>query len=382
VIGILRGFSEQADVARAVADLHSQIWQGPDATVLFFVSPIFDREILTAEMELQFAGCQLIGCTTAGEITLEGYREGTLVGMTLPAAEFKVKPLLIEGLSRYSMEDGEVLVRQALDSAGLAMPTQLTHPSHCFAMLLIDGMSKQEELVVASLNRYLDPIPLFGGSAGDDLNFRSTWVYLNGAFHGDAAILSVFTTTRPFKVFKLDHFLPTETKMVVTEADPNARLVMEINAEPAALAYARMVGLEAQELSPMIFAAYPVVVKIGGEYHVRAIQKVETDGSLRFYCGIEEGLVLTVAHGEDIALNLDRSLKALKLEVGEIEMILGFDCILRRLEAQQKQKTHEVSAVLKRNNVFGFSTYGEQFRSMHVNQTFTGVAIGQPRGGN
>jgi len=89
-----------------------------------------------------------------------------------------------------------------------------------------------------------------------------------------------------------------------------------------------------------------------------------------------------VAHGEDIALNLDRSLKALKLEVGEIEMILGFDCILRRLEAQQKQKTHEVSAVLKRNNVFGFSTYGEQFRSMHVNQTFTGVAIGQPRGGN
>jgi len=140
------------------------------------------------------------------------------------------------------------------------------------------------------------------------------------------------------------------------------------------------VGLEAQELSPLIFAAYPVVVKIGGEYHVRAIQKVEDDGSLRFYCGIDEGLVLTVAKGEDLASNLERNLKAVQQEIGQTDMILGFDCILRRLEAEQKQQIREVSDVLRRNKVIGFSTYGEQFRSMHVNQTFTGVAIGLPRG--
>ena len=28
------------------------------------------------------------------------------------------------------------------------------------------------------------------------------------------------------------------------------------------------------------------------------------------------------------------------------------------------------------NNVVGFGTFGEQFQAMHVNQTFTGVAIG------
>jgi hypothetical protein len=58
---------------------------------------------------------------------------------------------------------------------------------------------------------------------------------------------------------------------------------------------------------------------------------------------------------------------------------LGFDCILRRLEAEQKQKSLDVSQVLKRHGVVGFSTYGEQYRSMHVNQTFTGVAIGKAR---
>ena len=157
------------------------------------------------------------------------------------------------------------------------------------------------------------------------------------------------------------------------------RLVTEINAAPAAPAYAKMVGLDEHQLNPMTFAAYPVVVRVGGEYHVRSIQKVEEDGSLRFYCGIDEGLVLTVADGDDIARNLDSALTKLAAELGSLDLILGFDCILRRLEAEQKQRKLDVSQVLKRHGVVGFSTYGEQYRSMHVNQTFTGVAIGRAR---
>ena len=35
--------------------------------------------------------------------------------------------------------------------------------------------------------------------------------------------------------------------------------------------------------------------------------------------------------------------------------------------------------LLAENQVVGFTTYGEQFNGMHVNQTFTGVALGYPR---
>ena len=35
-------------------------------------------------------------------------------------------------------------------------------------------------------------------------------------------------------------------------------------------------------------------------------------------------------------------------------------------------------AILAKNRVVGFSTYGEQFNGMHVNQTMTGVAIFPP----
>ena len=43
---------------------------------------------------------------------------------------------------------------------------------------------------------------------------------------------------------------------------------------------------------------------------------------------------------------------------------------------ERKQVKHAISSILLENKVIGFSTYGEQFNSMHVNQTFTGVAIG------
>ena len=36
------------------------------------------------------------------------------------------------------------------------------------------------------------------------------------------------------------------------------------------------------------------------------------------------------------------------------------------------------SDLYRRYNVVGFETYGEQYRSMHLNQTFTGLAIGAP----
>ena len=40
--------------------------------------------------------------------------------------------------------------------------------------------------------------------------------------------------------------------------------------------------------------------------------------------------------------------------------------------------TNALSGILSENRVIGFSTYGEQVNSMHVNQTLTGVAIYPP----
>ena len=165
--------------------------------------------------------------------------------------------------------------------------------------------------------------------------------------------------------------------MVVTGADPTTRRVYEINAEPAVREYARILGKDPGQLSPFTFAAHPVVVRIGEQTHVRAIQRVAQNGDLQFFSAIDEGVVLTLAEPEDMVAHLDRELSALAKDQTPA-MILGCDCVLRRVEATQKQITGDISRVLAKHNVVGFSTYGEQVNSMHVNQTFTGVAIYPP----
>ena len=47
----------------------------------------------------------------------------------------------------------------------------------------------------------------------------------------------------------------------------------------------------------------------------------------------------------------------------------------------QRGLVGSVEAVLRDYNVVGFSTYGEQYLGVHVNQTLTGVAIGEPSDG-
>jgi len=96
-----------------------------------------------------------------------------------------------------------------------------------------------------------------------------------------------------------------------------------------------------------------------------------------FFSAIDEGVVLTLAEPEDMAAHLAEELGALRGQ-GAAPAILACDCILRRLEALEKQKTGALSALLRAHGVVGFSTYGEQVNSMHVNQTMTGVALYPP----
>jgi hypothetical protein len=152
--------------------------------------------------------------------------------------------------------------------------------------------------------------------------------------------------------------------------------VFEFNAEPAALEYASSVGVEPSSLAPMSFAAHPVIVRIGGDYYCRSIQRVNPDGSLSFFCAIDDGVVLTVAQPRDMVASMAAELQSIDEEVGGIDLVIGFECILRRLDAENRQIKHNISELYRRYQVAGFNTYGEQYNAMHLNQTFTGVALG------
>ncbi len=375
--GLKRGFSQAADARAAVAELRAQIHQPDMAVVLFFCSPAFDLDQLGAAMKAAFPDTLTLGCSTAGEITPMGYCTGSLTGLSMSRDVCHADAVYIDQLSEFAFSHGLDSVR-----AGLARMAETEGPGFTqgtFAMLMIDGMSSAEDSVLSALHTGLGEIPLFGGSAGDDLNFRRTWVYRDGRFHSDMAALALVHTPFPFRVFKTQHFVGSDIKMVITGADPLRRIVTEINAEPAGREFARMVGLDVKELTPMIFATHPVVVRVGGADYVRSIQKVNPDGSLSFFCAIDEGLVLSVARTVDPYVNLAQVFDDIRTEIGPPQLILGCECVLRSLEMERTQMKQRMSDLLIANNVVGFNTYGEQFNAMHVNQTFTGVALGPRR---
>ena len=86
--------------------------------------------------------------------------------------------------------------------------------------------------------------------------------------------------------------------------------------------------------------------------------------------------MLTVAKGTGILKNIDDLFAQISIEVGPPQLVIGCECVLRTLELERKQLKQEAGRMLAENNVIGFSSFGEQFHSMHVNQTFTGAAIG------
>lgn len=361
-----------ADDPQAMACIARGLGPGPFALVLLFVSPQADLERV-ARAAPGLPAAQVVGCTTAGEISDQGYDQGRIVAMGFPSRDFAAQALLVPDLHQISapgLTDALLRARQGLatDHAGLA---------HEFSILLVDGLSISEDELAAALALGAGTMPMIGGSAGDGTQFRETFMLYGDRLLRNAAVLCVLRGSCPLRPINMDHLRPTELRLVVTKADPRARTIMQLNAEPAACEYARVLGKDPGQLDTFTFAAHPLAVRIGQRHHVRAIQRLLPSGELVFFAAIDEGVVLTVTEPHDLAGHLQGELSRLSQPVAPVA-ILAFDCILRRIEAQEKQLSGRISGLMRDHGVLGFSTYGEQFGAIHVNHTLTGYAFYPP----
>lgn len=343
------------------------------AFIIVLVSPQGDLQAISAALHQHLNADHVIGARTAGEICISGYSESRVVVLAFPASHFEAKARLISELDKkdeIQLGSGILKDRQDVQSRRPEFGNE-------FAFLLADGLSMCEESLVLAASTALGSTRLFGGSSGDGLRFKSAPITIDGEIYQNAAVLLLARSQCRVEIFREGHFEPSEKRLVVTGAIPEERLVTEINAESAAPEYARVVGIDPEKLSPFIFASHPIIVSVGDQHHVRAIQQVEDNHNLRFFSSIDEGMVLTVGNALNISDHLESVLTRLN-EPEEPDLIFVCDCILRRLEAEQSSEFDRMSELLRKHRVYGFSTYGEQYNMLHVNQTFTGMAIYPP----
>lgn len=365
----------QRRVAAAVRATVAQIDAASTRFVLCFTPPGLDCSAVAAALNEALPGVPVFGCSSAGQITDTGYEDNALLLLAFPKAHFRCASALIP-------------LNGPMDAATIVADVQRT--AHCFehsagqrrlGLVFADGLSMQEDLLISALEAALPDVPLFGGSAADGLQFEQTFVFCGGKAEPEAAVVLLIETDLPFRAVSMDHFLPAQARAVVTNAAPDERKVFEINGAPATQEYARLVGCEVSDLSPQVFAENPMLIEYRGTHYVRAISDAAPDGTLSFLGAIDDGLIMTLGRGQEITQTLCSTLDIKDNKDRPPDFILGFDCVLRRLEIEQKRLAGEVSKVLSGARVFGFNTFGEQHQGVHMNQTLVGIAFFPPEKG-
>lgn len=356
------------ELKAAVHDIQKQAASVKPALVLYFASSSFDQPGLAREIQGLFPSAPVIGCSTAGEIVSGRMLKGSVVVMAIE--QDVIAALAIEVVDKVGTENR---IPQALGNfeQHFGVPVSAMDPSQYIGLILVDGLSGAEERLMDKLGD-LTNVFFVGGSAGDDLKFRSTCVCTGGRAYEDAAILVLIRPAAKFDIIKTQSFADLGKTLTATRVDTASRKVLEFDGKPAVQAYAEALGVRPEELEDR-FMSNPLGLMVDGEPFVRSPQK--TDGtSVVFYCNILKGMELNILESMDIVKDTKAVIDKKAAELGNVLGIINFHCILRTLELERKGQANAYGKIFERIPTIGFSTYGEEYLG-HINQTSTMIVF-------
>ena len=349
----------------------------PGLTVLFATSS-YDLATLGTALAAHGRN-RVVGAVSGRVIGDSGIRSAGVSGFHLPDGRFRVVDARLDDVGAMSLPELRARVRDL--QARLGRTAQGDFP-HRFAILLVDAEARCEERLAAVLGMELNGVPLVGGSAGD-LYFNPLGhpPGSNRLLHHDiatrsSAILCLVDSSSPIAAFCHTHYVHTDRKLVITDAEPGRRLVRQIDGRPALEAYANACGLHPGVSHAQDFAPFPLMIRIGGQYYPRGMQRIYPDGALEFACALERGLVVSLGRPGDHVGRLAELFSAVTDRVGNAELVIGIDCAARTASMERQGLTEAVEALMRRNAVSGFASLGEQFNTVHANNSFTCLAIG------
>lgn len=303
-----------------------------------------------------------MGCSTAGELAGGKMLTGSLAAMLLDHDTIQdAAAVVVENLS------GGVNLGPALAhlEAHFQAPATDWDIEKYVGLVLIDGVSGAEEKFIEKLGDSTD-VFFVGGSAGDDLKFKSTHVYAQGRSYTDSAVLVLLRVPKGFEILKTQSFRKIGRTLVATAVNEAKRTVIEFNHKPALEAYADALGVP-QADAPGRFFQNPLGLMVDGEPYVRSPQRSD-GGAIVFYCNVKEGMELEILEAGDIVADTRRAIDARRAHSGKIGGLIDFHCILRTLQLRNENRCDQYGAIFDGLPMVGFSTYGETYLG-HLNQT-------------
>lgn len=363
---ILKITTSKSTEKESIIDIADQLSTVDVDFALIFFSSFYDKSRLSNEIR-EHIKCDIYGCSTSGEIGTEDINGKTIVCIAYLKKSFSHKLNIINSLSNLNSED-------------LIIFSKTLHADNKyknrFRIFLCDGLSHEEDRIVKAVNCNDPSIPIVGGSAADNLLFENTFLIVNNHIITNAAVVISVSTDLPFYTFKSEHVLKLEKKLHISKANRRENTVYEINGKNAVTAYAEAIGYKVKDIDSQIFFKYPLSYTEDGEVYVRSIQKINNDGSIAFYSPVDVGKDLYLSRTGNYINSLDRLFDEVNMCLIDVQSILCFECVLRKIEILDLNLKDRAIQNYKNNSCAGFYTYGEQYNGMHMNQTLTGIAFG------
>lgn len=348
---------EMAGMSAALAPLQSI---APQWVLVFGSLAFFDSPRLMEVLRAAFPDAVLLGCSTAGEISLRGVDDNTCV---VTAVRFENDQIRVAGAatSLDGMEDSR--------AAGMRIGEQLRSPHLRAVMVFAPGVAVNGSALVDGISAVIgEGIPLTGGLAGDGGAFvRTRTLGAHGV--GDNGVVAVGLLGDGLQFAHgsfggWDVFGPARK---VTRCEGN--VLFELDGAPALDVYKRYLGDYANEL-PATGLLFPFAML--GENHdatglIRTILGVsEEDGSLTLAGEINPDGYLKLMHANTDGLvgGAEAAAKAavnMHHRRGDSLAVL-VSCVGRKLVMGERvdEEVEAVAAVIgDRASLTGFYSYGE-----------------------
>ncbi len=345
--------------------------------VVFFCSIHHDGARIAQLLRTRYPSAAVLGCTSAGVFATGGQSRLGVSAIAFGASKVKRAFAAVARFESAGAVDVAAGVRTAMGELAHGLGVDLRAVSDEYVgLVLVDGVRGREEACNQALGNVAPLLSFVGGSAGDDGRQKETFVFANSESSNDGAALLLLEMNAPFVISKTCNFEPTGKKLVITKADETTRTVHELDGEPAAVAYARSLGIPVESVNGRVFSAHPVGIMIDGVPWIRSPGRVLPGGSIAFRCSIAEGMEVDVMRRTDFLAGQNAALADAAIALGQpIAAGVVFNCIFRRLQMDAENLHGPFLESLSGFTVAGFHTYGESWLG-HINHTFTAVFLG------
>ncbi len=359
------GRSTNADASAAARDAVRSAVTGlggvtPTCVILFASSRYPLGRVLSAAGDALPGSTQVMGCTTAGEITEAGITKGSVAAVAIADSGMDVTCTFADRISMGAERAAETLIA-GMDTNPKKRPT--------LSMTLIDALTGAGEAVVDELRSHLGVgHQIVGGAAGDDGKLVRAQVGTASKVASDAVVTMHVHSQHPWAV-GVDHGFSAATKMMrVTRA--KGTIIRELDGQPVLDVYKAFARQQGQTWDNRTAASFLINNELGiyvfDEFRrARAPLAVNTDGSFACAAPIPEGSTVAILKSDEQGLLTAAKNAALeaksRLKGRAAAGVFVFDCVCRGsiLGDAFPRELSAIQQVFPGLPVAGFVTYGE-----------------------